>query len=888
VLWGGRTGGGRGVGGSVEVVTSRGPSLPGPAQPVDAVLPALTAALGEHAGAVLVAPPGAGKTTRVPLALDATPASRVVILEPRRVAARAAAARLAAQLGEPVGRSVGLTTRDERRTSAATRIEVVTDGVVLRRLQRDASLSGVGTLVFDEYHERTLEADLALAFAIETRAVLRPDLRLLVMSATLDVQRVGELLGGAPTVHAEGRQHPVRVEHRDVGAPRDGADLRGLPPVVADAVADVLAEGDGDVLVFLPGVGEISRTRSYLAERQLPGDPHLVPLHGSLPAAEQDAALRAAPDGRRRVVLATDIAETSVTLPGVTVVVDTGWSREPRYDAANAMSGLVTVPASRASAEQRAGRAGRVRPGRCVRLWPEREHARRDAHPRPAVLTDDLTGAALEVAAWGADVTDLALLDHPPTAVWERARTTLAELGALDDTGRISAHGRQLAALPLHPRLGHLVLAGRSAGEGQLAAEVAALLADRDPLLVDRDRPTADLTDRVLWLRDGSLPPGARARSGARGRLRRETDRLVRAARHAATDGQTANTPGAGGRTADGDSPPDAGHADLGGRIGALVARSWPDRVAAARGAQRGSFVLAGGRGAELPDGDPLAASPLLAVAALDRGRTAARIHLAAPIDPVVLAAGLGDLLEVQDEIAWVDGDVVATRRTRLGAVVLQERPLRDPDADTVLGVLLDALQTEGLDLLDRRGDDLQLQARMELLATTLGPPWRRVDDASLLEAADTVLAPFLLRARRRRDLAAIRFRDVLRSQLPGGRLDELDRLAPTHVTVPSGSRIQLDYRADHGPVLAVRVQELFGAVRTPSVVDGRVPLLLHLLSPAGRPVQVTDDLAGFWERAYPEVRAELRGRYPKHAWPEDGATATPLRGTGRRRRAQP
>lgn len=491
--------------------------------PVDTALPALRAALAREGRAVLSAPPGAGKTTRVPLDLLAAGlAGRLVLLEPRRVAARAAARRLAAGLGEPLGATVGLTTRDERRVSRRTRIEVVTEGVLLRRLQRDPELPGTGLLLFDEFHERNLEADLALAFALEVRATLRPDLALLVASATLEVERVADLLGGAPVLSAPGRSHPVDVEHR----PRP----THLTDGVVDAVLDALEDGPGDVLVFLPGAGEIRRVGRWLADR-VGAEVVLRALHGSLPATEQDRALTPDPAGRRRVVLSTDVAESGLTVPGVRVVVDAGRAREPRFDAATGMTGLVTVAASQASAAQRAGRAGRTAPGHAVRLWAAREHPARDAHPRAAIRTDDLTRAALEVAAWGADVADLALLDAPPAAAWERATATLVELGALDRAGRVTAHGRELAALPVHPRLGHLLLAARAGGdpaEAVLATELAALLLDRDVVVADRDHPLADVTVRVRLLRGARPPAGVRLRAGALGRARRDQRRLAR------------------------------------------------------------------------------------------------------------------------------------------------------------------------------------------------------------------------------------------------------------------------------------------------------------------------------------------------------------------------
>jgi ATP-dependent helicase HrpB len=827
--------------------------------PVEEVLLPLRDALADVGLAVLQAPPGAGKTTVVPLdLLDADlvrPDHRLVLLEPRRVAARAAARRLAGQLGEEVGRTVGLTTRDDRQVSRATAIEVVTEGVLLRRLQRDAGLDGVGTVFFDEFHERNLEADLALAFALETREALRPDLRILVASATLDGTRVARLLGGAPVVTASGRQHPVEVEHR----PRP--DRRAVPPVVADTVAEVLAQGAGDVLVFLPGAAEIRRTARELEQRPPSGPVAVLPLHGSLPPEDQDRALAPDADGRTKVVLATDLAESSLTIEGIRTVVDAGLAREPRYDPATGMTGLVTVAASRASAEQRAGRAGRTGPGRAVRLWPAREHAGRDAHPRPAILTDDLTGPSLEVAAWGAEVGELALLDHPTAATWSRAQDTLRDVGALDDRGRITAHGRRLAELPVHPRIGHLIVRGTELGLGRLACEAAAVLEDRDLLLSDPDHPSADLTLRIRVLRGEQAPARARIRRGALARVRREARRLARLV--GADDQQSGSTERAGG----------------------LVALGWPDRVAGARGHRRGAYLLAGGRGAVVDERDPLAAEPWLAVASVDRGASEARVYLAAPVTPDELRELLPDRLERRSEVVWRDGDVVAETREQLGALVLTRRPLVDPDPDAVLGALVAGLRAEGLGLLRWQREDRDLQGRLDLLHRQLGPPWPDLSDEALTARLDEVVGPFLLGARRRADLVRVDAGDVLRSRLTPEQLHQLDHLVPTHLTVPSGSRIRLAYDAGERPVLAVRVQELFGAKATPTVLGGRLPVVVHLLSPARRPVQVTDDLAGFWARTYPTVRAELRGRYPKHAWPEDPTTAAALRGTPRRRR---
>lgn len=828
--------------------------------PVDAVLPELRAALDTRGLAVLEAPPGAGKTTRVPLDLLAhdTFAGRLVLLEPRRLAARGAARRLAAQLGEEVGQRVGLVTRDERRVSPATRIEVVTDGVLLRRLQRDPSLPGVGLLVFDEFHERRLESDLALAFALETRAALRDDLRLLVTSATLDGAAVADLLGGAPVVTAEGRSFPVEVRH--LAAPP--ADLI---EATVDAVGDALAPDDGDVLVFLPGVRELRA-----AARRMPDAPGGVPaevrlLHGGLPPREQDAVLGQATPGRRRVVLATDVAETSLTVPGVVAVVDAGRSREPRFDAATGMTGLVTVEASQGSAEQRAGRAGRLAPGRAIRLWTAAAHTRRPALPTPAIATDDLTGAALEVAVWGAEVADLALLDQPDPDGWGRAQQVLRDLGALDEDGRPTPHGRELAALPLHPRLAHLVVAGASIGLGGLAADLAAVLTDRDPLRAER--PHADLATRVAVLRGGSPPAGVHVRGAALDTTRREARRIRRLAR-CGTDQE--------GTVAD---------------VGRLVALAYPDRVATARPDRRGAFLLANGRGARLAEADPLAGEGYLAVATVDRGAgggrgpSEARIHLAAGVELAELTATLGDRIEEVADVRWRDGDVVAERRRQLGALTLSAAPWGDAPPALRTPALLDGLRTEGLDLLGWSRDARELQARLSLLHRELGAPWPDVRDEALLADAERTIAPFLGRARRRGDLTRVDVPSLLLALAPPTAARDLAVLAPPTLPVPSGRQARLRYDPDGGrPVLAVKLQELFGATRTPSVVEGRVPVVIHLLSPAGRPVQVTDDLPSFWANGYPQVRAELRGRYRKHPWPEDPTTAVATARTTRRR----
>jgi ATP-dependent helicase HrpB len=845
-----------------------------PPLPVDAVLGDLRRALDASGVAVLEAPPGAGKTTRVPLDLLAHGAfaGRLVLLEPRRLAARGAARRLAEQLGEEVGGTVGLVTRDERRVSRRTRIEVVTDGVLLRRLQRDPSLPGVGLLLFDEFHERRLESDLGLAFALDVRGALRADLRLLVTSATLDGAAVADLLGDgapAPVVRAEGRSFPVEVTH-DPDPPPDG-----LLDAVVDAIGRALAPDDGDVLAFLPGVRELRAVAQRLPDAPGGVRADVRLLHGGLPPREQDAALAPPPPGRRRVVLSTDVAETSLTVPGIVAVVDAGRSREPRFDAATGMTGLVTVPASQGSAEQRAGRAGRVAPGRAIRLWSAVAHARRPALATPAIRTDDLTGPALEVAVWGSEVGDLALLDPPDPAAWDRARAVLSGLGALDRDGRPTPHGRTLASLPLHPRLAHLVIAARERQLGGLGADVAAVLADRDPLRSGPHAPHADLATRVAVLRGGRPPSGVEVRGAALDRARREARRIRRLAEVPAGQEGTLDD------------------------VGLLVALGWPDRVAGARPGRRGAFLLANGRGATLSERDPIAGSDLLAVAAVDHGASGARdrrgrpgspaasearIHLAAAVERDDLLAALADQVTSATVVAWEGGDVVAEDRRTLGSLVLVRSRSARPSGDALVTALLEGLRTEGLDLLGWRRDDRDLQARLQLLHRTLGEPWSDVSDAALLADGERTLAPFLRGIRRRGELSRVDRRSVLLAVSPPTAARDLDRLTPTHLPVASGNRIRLRYDPGGGrPVLAVKLQELFGATSTPAVVDGKVPVLLHLLSPAGRPVQVTDDLVSFWSTGYAQVRAELRGRYRKHPWPEDPTTATATARTRRR-----
>lgn len=1050
-----------------------------PDLPIRAALPRIASALAGAGSLVLVAPPGTGKTTVVPLAL-ASDAGKVVVAEPRRLAARAAARRMASLLGDRVGGRVGFTVRGERRVSASTQIEVVTTGVLVRRLQRDPELAGTALVILDECHERHLDSDLALAFLTEVRAALRPDLRLLATSATADSKRLAEVLD-APVVTAEAPMFPVEV----VWSPPPGpiAPPLGLriDPRLLDHVAAVtrraFAESDGDVLVFLPGAREIDHVASRLPL-------NVVALHGRQPGSIQDAALR--PSDRRRVVLATAVAESSLTVPGVRAVVDAGLSRVPRMDHARGLGTLATVPVSRAAATQRAGRAGREAPGRVYRCWPEARHDRLPAQPEPEIATADLTGFALDLALWGhPDGTGLALPDQPPAGALRAAVTTLHDLGAVDGSGRITARGRALADAGLHPRLARALLDGAALVGPRRAAEIVALLDDdrnapddlpagwrrarstNDSAWRSETRrltaaltrsPTDDTVDAVTDAAEDALAPGP-DQIPAAGALAPEPDHAPTAGAHnsapdhpptagahntepdhpptagpqpsgfggshsgrptaaasgaLAADGRTttpdpaparasvaplsgtastagrpkataggprarsdkpetprgeAETPGgelraprgeaetprreaetprgeaetprgearaprrkaetprgepralrgepetsrgepraprgeprtraggpeAGTRTETGGGQPARGvggrRAEEGGRLtddlaaGVVVGLAYPERVARVREPGSRSYLMAGGTAAELPAGSGLAGVTWLAVASADRaaGARTARIRAAAPLDEASAREAAATLLVTETEIAWRDADVVARTVERLGAITLVERRLDRPDQARLQAALLDGLRREGLGLLNWSRTASELRERLAFAHAALGDPWPDVSDQALLDRAEDWLD--LSRARRRADLAKIDVTSALRRLLPWSVAGRLDEVAPERLPVPSGSRVRVDYTDAESPVLAVKVQEAFGWRDAPRLADGRVPVLLHLLSPAGRPVAVTRDLASFWAQGYPQVRAELRGRYPRHPWPEDPTTAAPTRRTNPRSR---
>ena len=827
------------------------------ALPVLAVLPAVRSALASGTAAVLVAPPGAGKTTGVPIALLHEPwlaGRRILLLEPRRLAARAAASRMASLLGSRVGEVVGWRMRGDTRVSAATRIEVVTEGVLTRMLLDDPTLDGIGVVCFDEFHERSIHGDTGLALALHSQALIRPDLRLLVMSATIDGARVATLLGDAPVISSTGRAFAVTTSF---SPPRDG---QRVEEATVSAVREALAAHEGDVLVFLPGAREIRRVAALL-EHAVERHVDLWPLFGMLDARSQDAAIAPAPAGRRKVVIASAIAETSLTIEGVRVVVDSGWSRSPRYSARTGMSRLETVRVSRASADQRRGRAGRVAEGHCIRCWHEYDDAALRAHGAAEILDADLAPLALDLAGAGITQADeLSWLDAPPAAAFASARALLTTLGALDGEGRLSAHGEAMSRLGIHPRMSHMLFAARTRDTVSLACDLAAILEERDPVRASDARMVdPDLALRIDALRGGrrALPAGLSIDDGALARCR-DTARALRdrmdvrgADEHITEDPR---------------------------ELGALVALAYPDRIARRREGAGARYLLRNGSGAFIRDqGSPLAREEWIACAALDDAGRDATVQLAAPLDLATLRMIAGaQVTRARTVVADPEsGRVKGTVTEHLGAITLVERTaedLTDAERAQALQTLIvenwpDALPwSEGATRVRRRMGFLHLHDAR----------WPDVSDAALLRDLDQWLAPALRAVRSLDDLRRADLGEMLLDRVDWALRATIDRLAPTHVTVPSGSRIPVDYSDPSAPVLAVRLQELFGATTTPSVLDGRVPLVLHLLSPAHRPVQVTRDLPGFWRSSYADVRKDLRGRYPRHSWPEDPMTAQP------------
>lgn len=836
--------------------------------PVDEVCGAVMDALSDGSNAVLVAEPGAGKTTRIPLALLTAPwlaGQRIVMLEPRRLAARAAAQVMAAAFGEQVGETVGYRVRQDTKVGMNTRIEVVTEGVLTRMLQEDPSLEGVGVIIFDEFHERNLHSDLGLALALEAQDVLREDLRLLVMSATLDAEPVAELLGGAPVIASKGRTYPVDTRY----VPKPAQEP--IEAAVVRQVLEVLRKEQGDVMVFLPGAGEIRRVERELHRQGTERDGEgllvrILPLYGQLAQEAQDEAIAPGRSGERKIVLTTSIAETSLTVQGVRVIVDSGLARVSHYSPRTGMTRLVTERVTRDAADQRRGRAGRLGPGICFRLWSETEHGSLAAHRTPEIVDADLAPLALELAAWGAqDVSALRWLTPPPAAALAQARDLLRELGALDGAGSLTVHGQQLARLGLHPRLAHMLLAARRFGLDADARLLAALLQERDIFRSGTGHAVnPDLRERMDAL--SSSREIDAADRGTVYRIKEEARRIDRQMNGLKLEEQASVNISAEDQ------------------IGALLALAYPDRIGERRA--DGRYLLSNGRGAIFASqaaNHPLAYAPYIVAAELDDLGVDSRIRLAAPISMEALHLVLAEQLRPRVNVAW-DSDAEAVRareQVRLGELVLRERPCRDADPDAVLAALLGGISqhSDGVGgMLNWNKAARSLQARLQFMHVHRPDEWPDVSDTALTATMSAWLAPHVYGLRSRSDLQKLQVIALLEGLLPWAQRQQLEEQAPSHCVVPSGSRIGIDYSNPEQPVLAVRLQELFGMRDTPRIAGGRVPLTLHLLSPAHRPVQVTQDLDNFWRHTYFEVKKDLKGRYPKHYWPEDPTAAVATR----------
>lgn len=837
------------------------------ALPIDEILPELIEKLRTHTRAVLVAAPGAGKTTRVPLALRDEPwlaGRRILMLEPRRLAARSSARYMAAALGEQVGQTVGYRVKMDAKVGPSTRIEVITEGVLTRMLQADPGLEDVGLILFDEFHERSLHADLGLALSLQSQSLFREDLRLVVMSATLDATSVAAMMGNAPVIVSEGRVFPV--ETRYLTRPMQGR----LETNIVQLILQALSEEAGDMLVFLPGAGEIRRVETLLRESGLPSTTVIAPLYGALPQEMQDAAIQPGTSGERKIVLATSIAETSLTVEGVRMVIDSGLMRVPRFSPRTGMTRLETIQVSRASADQRRGRAGRLTPGVCYRMWTLQEDRVLTAHTAPEIREADLTPLALELAAWGVnDPAELSWLDEPPKAALEHAHELLAQLGALDRDKRITSHGRQLAEMGLHPRLGHMIRKAKERGLTGMACELAALLGERDFLRGRKAAQDVDLRLRIETLRSVATREGtglpehaeyAEVDEGACRRIWQEAAQLKQ-------------TWGVGPQK---EGAEQSASLDA---IGSLLAQAYPDRIGQRRGS--GKYLLRNGRGAAFASDHPLAYAPYIVAAQLDDQGSDSRIMLAASISETELEGVCAEQMEEETAVWWekASQSVRARKRTRLGALILRETSVAQANQEDVAAALLAGIASEGLGLLPWNRHARQLQERL-LFMHRLDDAWPDVSDDALIETLREWLGPHAHGCKSREDLSRLSLTAILESMLSWNQKRELEEHAPTHWVVPSGSRIPIDYTDPEAPILAVRLQELFGWKETPRIGRGRIPLTLHLLSPAHRPVQVTRDLASFWQNAYFEVKKDLKGRYPKHYWPDDPLQAIPTNRT--------
>ncbi len=824
-----------------------------PALPIDTVLPDLCAALETGTNAVLQAPPGAGKTTKVPLALRNggwLGDQKIIMLEPRRLAARAAARRMAQLLGEGVGEQVGYRVRFDSKVSAKTKIEVVTEGILVRMIQDDPELLGIGAILFDEFHERSLDADLGLALALETQGALRDDLRILVMSATLDGGPIASLMGDCPVITSEGRAFPVETRYFPP-KPDKWGNVR-IDGEMTAAIKTALREESGSILAFLPGQGEITRVEAALKEA-VGNDTIIAPLYGAMDAKAQDIAIQPAPDGKRKVVLATAIAETSLTIDGIRVVVDSGLQRLPRFDPASGMTRLITVKSSQASAEQRRGRAGRLEPGICYRLWAENEQRARPAFTAPEIAEADLAPLTLELARWGVtDPKSLPWLDVPEAAKIDQARDILRGLEAIDHENRITAMGTAMAGIPVHPRLAHMMLRGAALGLDQVACALAALLSDRDFM---RGRG-ADLRLRIDAILRGHAP---KMISEAAKQLARRLGDVMR----------QANLPK--GKDTKVDSTDE---------VGLLLAFAYPDRIGERRKGADARYRLSGGRGGVLPNEDSLASEAYIAVAELDGQAREAKIYLAAPVARATLETHFTDQIFEGTEVFWdTQSDAVQARwQRRIGALVLDEKATHDEaDPDAIATAMIEGIRKIGLHCLPWDKASEGLRQRLSFLHRVDGDHWPDMSDDGLLGSLEDWIAPYLNGITKRGQLKQINLSEALLAGIDWNQRQELDRLAPTHWQVPTGSNIRIDYSGET-PALPVRMQEMFGATETPKVAGGKVAVTLHLLSPAQRPIQVTSDLVGFWNGSYAQVKAEMKGRYPKHYWPDDPLQAEPTR----------
>ncbi|MEK3882279.1 ATP-dependent helicase HrpB [Paenibacillus sp. PL2-23] len=819
--------------------------------PIDDVLPELMDALALGGNAVLVAEPGAGKTTRVPLALlkqnGIGGKGKIIMLEPRRLAARSAAAYMAAELGEKVGERVGYRVRMDAKVGPRTVIEVVTEGILTRMLQADPALEGVAAVLFDEFHERHLHGDLGLALCLQAQALLRDDLRIVVMSATLDAAPVAERLGQAPVIHCSGRTFPVTTVFAQV---RNSAPLEAA---VGQTVLQALRNEEGDALVFLPGIGEIRRTARWLTQSGLPQGVRIAELHGSLPLEAQSAAIAPCQTGERKVVLATSIAESSLTVQGVRIVVDSGLMRVPRFSPRTGLSRLETVPVSQASADQRRGRAGRLAPGVCYRLWTEAEHRHLPEQGRPEIEDADLAPLALELAIWGVrDPSELEWMTPPPKAAYDSALALLRQLLAIDEDGKATELGVRIARLGIHPRLGAMLAAFSHQRETlRLTCELAALLSDRDILGAERN---VDMSLRLEALRRGNAGDAAsitRVQAQAE-QWRRLLEGMT------GGDAETKRSASAEERS-----------------IGAMLAVAYPDRVAQRRA--DGRYVLASGRGAVLPELQPLSRFPYLVVCELDDGGSEGRIRLAAALEQQELEYALSAYLTREEAVEWDGGAgaVRARRRLRLGALILSESPLERPDPEQVADKLLFGIRQKGWGALPISKGASMLLSRMRLMRLSGNDDWPDVSEQALMDTLEQWLKPHIFGIRSLSELSRLSMGQIFAGMMSWKQTQDLDVEVPTHIQVPSGSRIPVDYSNPASPVLAVRLQELFGLKETPRLARGRLPVTLHLLSPSQRPVQVTQDLASFWEHTYFEVKKDLKGRYPKHYWPDNPYEAT-------------